>query len=131
MFSDTEKAYLKSQRLARIATVSAALQPDVAPGGFEFDGEIFFVGGVDLKRTLKFRNVDAGNRKVSLVVDDLEVVQPWKPRGIKVHGTAEIVERTGQLGRGVYLAIRPSRYWSLGIEGPAMVNRKPNIKRGR
>ncbi|HET8577233.1 MAG TPA: PPOX class F420-dependent oxidoreductase [Methylomirabilota bacterium] len=131
MFSDREKAYLKSQRLARIATVSAGLQPDVAPVGFEFDGERFFVGGLDLKRTLKFRNVEAGNLKISLVVDDLETVQPWKPRGIKVHGHAEIVERTGQLGRGVYLAIEPERYWSWGIEGPAMVDGKPIIKRGR
>jgi pyridoxamine 5'-phosphate oxidase family protein len=131
MFSDTEKAYLKSQRLARIATVSAALQPDVAPVGFEFDGDVFFVGGVDLKRTLKFRNVQAGNRKVSLVVDDLERAQPWAPRGVKVHGIAEIVERAGHLGRGVYLAIRPDRYWSWGIDGPAMVDGRPNIKRGR
>jgi pyridoxamine 5'-phosphate oxidase family protein len=131
MFSDAEKAYLKSQRLARIATVSATLQPDVAPVGFEFDGDIFFVSGADLKRTLKFRNVEAGNRNVSLVVDDLETVQPWKPRGIKVHGIAEILERTGQLGRGVYLAIKPTRYWSWGIEAPAMEDGKPNIKRGR
>lgn len=131
MFGDTEKAYLKSQQLARIATVSAARQPDVAPVGFEFDGAMFFVGGVDVERTLKFRNVQAGNRRLSLVVDDFELGQPGKPRGVKVHGTAEIVERTGQLGRGVYLAIKPDRYWSWGIVGPAMVDGKPNIKRGR
>jgi pyridoxamine 5'-phosphate oxidase family protein len=130
MFSERERAYLESQRLARIATVSAALQPDVAPVGFEFDGEMFFVGGLDLKRTLKFKNVERGNRHVSLVVDDLESVQPWKPRGVKVHGTAELVERTGHLGRGVYLAIRPDRYWSWGIEEAAILDGKSNIKRG-
>ncbi len=38
MFSDKEIQYIKSQRLARIATVSAQVQPDVAPVGFDFDG---------------------------------------------------------------------------------------------
>jgi hypothetical protein len=33
MFSDKEIDYLKSQKLARIATVSKGLQPDVAPVG--------------------------------------------------------------------------------------------------
>jgi pyridoxamine 5'-phosphate oxidase family protein len=37
MFSDKEIAYLQSQRLARIATVSKERQPDVAPVGFDFD----------------------------------------------------------------------------------------------
>ena len=38
MFSEKEVAYIKSQRLARIATVSKKQQPDVAPVSFEFDG---------------------------------------------------------------------------------------------
>ncbi|MCG5217984.1 pyridoxamine 5'-phosphate oxidase family protein [Streptosporangium soli] len=47
-FSEAEIAYLRSQRLARIATVSADGQPDVVPVGFEFDGTYVYVGGVDL-----------------------------------------------------------------------------------
>lgn len=43
MFSDKEINYLKSQRLARVATVSGELQPDVSPVGFEFDGESFYI----------------------------------------------------------------------------------------
>ena len=39
MFSERELAYLRSQRLARIATVSRRSQPDVAPVGYAFDGE--------------------------------------------------------------------------------------------
>ncbi|HEX9196809.1 MAG TPA: pyridoxamine 5'-phosphate oxidase family protein [Candidatus Bathyarchaeia archaeon] len=35
---------MKSQRLARIATVSNKGQPDVVPVGFEFDGQYFWVG---------------------------------------------------------------------------------------
>ena len=44
MFSEKEIAYLKSQRLERIATVFNQLQPDVAPVGFDFDGTYSYVG---------------------------------------------------------------------------------------
>ena len=100
MFSDAEVAYLKSQRLARIATVSAEMQPDVAPVGFEFDGEHFYVSGYNMRTTLKFKNVRRGNTRVALAVDDLESVRPWKPRGVRLHGRAEIVERQGRIGPG-------------------------------
>ena len=46
MFSSQEVAYLHTQRLARIATVSAHTQPDVAPVGFEFDGNAFLHRGL-------------------------------------------------------------------------------------
>ncbi len=91
MFSEKEIAYLKSQRLARIATVSKDLQPDVAPVGFEFDGSYFYIGGLDIKRTLKYKNT-LSNPRATLVVDDLESTDPWMPRGIKVRGLTEIVE---------------------------------------
>jgi pyridoxamine 5'-phosphate oxidase family protein len=45
IFSQTEIQYLKSQRIARIATVSVSsedtksMQPDVVPVGYDFDGE--------------------------------------------------------------------------------------------
>ena len=71
MFSEKEIGYLKSQRLARIATTSEDMQPDVAPVGFDFDGTYFYVGGINLPTTLKYKNVQK-NPKVSLVIDDLE-----------------------------------------------------------
>lgn len=116
MFSEPEAEYLKTQHLARIATVSGELQPDVAPVVYEFDGEHFYVGGKQQTTTNKYRNVLNGHSAVALVVDDLESVSPWKPRGIKLYGTAEIVEREGRLGKGEYLKITPRRYWSWGIE---------------
>ncbi|MFB3052863.1 MAG: PPOX class F420-dependent oxidoreductase, partial [Dehalococcoidia bacterium] len=88
MFTEAEKAYLQGQRLARIATVSADLQPDVAPVGFKFDEGRFYVGGYDLQRTRKYKNV-LQNARVSLVVDDLVAVEPWTPRGIRIHGQAD------------------------------------------
>lgn len=130
MFTEKEQAYLKDQRLARIATVSKTQQPDVAPVGFEFDGTHFFVGGITLTKTLKYKNVKDGNTSVALVIDNLEIVKTaWKPQGIKIHGTAGIVERKGKLGTGLYLRITVDKYWSWGIEQPAFVDGKPVIKR--
>ena len=116
MFSETELNYLKSQLLARLATVSNEGQPTVDAVGFEFDGARFYIGGIALPASRKYKNVAAGNHKVSLVIDDLESVQPWKPRQIKVHGLAEIVEWAGRFGQKEYLAITPTVSWSFGIE---------------
>ena len=44
-FSDEEVAYLQSQGLARLATLSPTGLPDVVPVAYEFDGEQFWVGG--------------------------------------------------------------------------------------
>ncbi len=115
MFSELEINFLKAQRLARIATVAADGQPDVAPVAFEFDGEYFYIGGRELTGTLKYQNVLRGNFKVALAFDDLESISPWKPRGIKLHGHAEIVRRHGRFGEKNYLKIAPEVYWSWGI----------------
>jgi PPOX class F420-dependent enzyme/OxyR family protein len=71
MFTEKEIAYLKSQPLARIATVSLDAQPDVAPVGFEFDGRCLYVGRHNVTGTRKYSNVQRGSTKVALVVDDL------------------------------------------------------------
>jgi pyridoxamine 5'-phosphate oxidase family protein len=116
MFTEKAIAYLQQQRLARIATVSASRQPDVAPVGYSFDGDYFYISGRNLLVTYKYKNVQA-NRQVALVVDDLASVQPWRPRGIKIHGRAEIVERdSGYIGAGTYIRVKPERTWSWGIE---------------
>jgi len=127
MFSEKEVDYIKSQRLARIATVSKELQPDVAAVGFEFDGQNFYIGGIRQTKTYKYKNVANGNSRVALVIDDLESVDPWKPRGIKIHGQAELVDRPGQFGP--YLKISPTKTWSWGIERPVFDDRKVVINR--
>jgi pyridoxamine 5'-phosphate oxidase family protein len=116
MFSEKELAYLKSQYLARLGTVSTKGQPTVDAVGFEFDGASFYIGGRDFPASRKYKNVAAGNHKVSLIIDDLASVQPWMPRQIKVHGLAEIVEQAGRFGEKEYLAITPTVSWSFGIE---------------
>ena len=116
MFSESEREYLKSQRLARIATVDSHGQPTVDAVGFSLDGEQILVGTHSPVLTRKYRNVLDGNTKVALIVDDLQSVQPWLPRGVKIHGVAEVVERAGHFGPGSYLVITPTVSWSWGIE---------------
>ena len=117
-FTEEEIAYLRSQPLARLATVSADGQPDVVPVGFDFDGTYFYISGHgDTIKTRKFRNVLAGAAKVSLVVDDLASTRPWAPRFLRLYGTAEVVERDGYVGPGTYLRITPTISWSWNLDG--------------
>ena len=121
MFSELEIAYLKSQKIGRIATVSVDGQPDVAPVTYGFDGACFSVIGFDLPSTLKYRNVKAGQAKVAFVVDDLESVSPWVPRGIKINGVCAIDES----GSRPVMKITPTHHWSWGIEQAGFVDGKP------
>lgn len=120
MFTEEEFAYLKSQRLARFATVGPDGQPDVVPVGFEWDGTYFYVGGHNPARTRKVLNVRSGHTKVAFVVDDLVSTDPWSPRYLRVYGTAEVVEREGMFGPGVYLRITPAVSWSWHLDGRAV-----------
>jgi pyridoxamine 5'-phosphate oxidase family protein len=125
MFTEKERAYINSQHLARLATVSKSGQTDVAPVGFRFDGEKFFITGFDITKTFKYKNVKTGNDKVSLVIDDLASVQPWVARGLKIHGTAEIVEGNGRASMIIY----PKRLWSWGVDDVAFKDGKPNSRK--
>ncbi|RZT27359.1 pyridoxamine 5'-phosphate oxidase family protein [Kribbella sp. VKM Ac-2569] len=117
-FSDEELDYLRSQRIARFATVGSDGQPDAVPVGFEYDGAHLYIGGgMDPLKTRKFRNVEAGNTKVAVILDDLLSVDPWTPRYLRIYGTAELVERTGQFGASSYLRITPAISWSFNLEG--------------
>jgi pyridoxamine 5'-phosphate oxidase family protein len=117
VFNEEEKAYLSSQRLTRLATVSGDGQPDVAPVGFDFDGTDFSISGFDLTSTRKYRNVTAGNAKVALVVDDVVNEKPWSPRFVRVYGTATVVRHDGHTGPGDYLRVEPTVSWSWNLDG--------------
>ena len=116
MFSEQELAYLTNQRLARIATVDAHGQPTVDAVGFSLDDGQILVGTHSPRSSRKYRNITGGNTNVALIVDDLQSVQPWRPRGIKIHGVAEVMERDGHFGPGSYIVITPKVSWSWGIE---------------
>lgn len=114
-FTAEEIAYLRSQPLARLATVGPGGQPDVVPVAYEFDGERFWVGGPgeSERATRKVRNICAGNDLVALVVDDLVSFDPFVARCIRVYGRAQgPEERVGMVGPGLYIGITPSVSWS-------------------
>ncbi|RSN19059.1 PPOX class F420-dependent oxidoreductase [Streptomyces sp. WAC 05977] len=120
-FTDDEIAYLRSQPLARFATLSEdGEQPDVVPLAFEFDGTHFWVGGVgaSVLATRKFRNIRAGRRKVALVIDDMVSFDPFIARGIRVYGeAADPIERVGMVGPGIYARVTPKVSWSWNMAG--------------
>jgi pyridoxamine 5'-phosphate oxidase family protein len=123
MFSEKERAYLVSQPLARLATIDATGQPDADAVAFELDGNAIVIGSYHaLEKSRKYRNIAAGNTKVSLVVDTLPSFDPPMPVAVKIHGDATIEQRDGRFGPAEYLVIRPSTSWSWGVERPAFVD---------
>jgi pyridoxamine 5'-phosphate oxidase family protein len=119
-FTDTEREYLDSQFLGRLATVDAAGRPQNNPVGFVYNAETgtFDVGGHNLAGSRKFRNV-AANGAVALVVDDLASVDPWRVRGIEIRGKAEALTdqeppRPG-MGREI-IRIHPETIFSWGVD---------------
>ena len=95
-FTDRELEYLGERRpgrLGRIATVGKDGTPHVVPVGWRFNRELdtIDVGGMNLPRTKKFRDVRR-NGRAAIVIDDLASVDPWQPRGIEIRGRAEAIE---------------------------------------
>lgn len=111
VFTEAELDYLLGERrLARIATVGRDGTPHVAPVGWHLNAElgVIEVGGRDLERTKKYRDVSSTGR-AAVVIDD--VLPPWHPRGIEIRGPAEAISRPVALIR-----IHPERIVSWGIE---------------
>lgn len=120
MFTDDELSYLRSQGLARLATVAPSGQPDVVPVAYEYDGSHFWVGGsgASVTTTRKFRNVASGAERVALVIDDVVSFAPFIARGIRIYGVASgPVDRVGMIGPGVFLRITPTESWTWNMAG--------------
>ena len=147
IFSQKEVEYIKSQRLARIATAAPSIafsrqgedrsiQPDVVPVGFDFDGDYFYVGGMNILKSTKYKNV-VKNNKVAIIIDDLKSVDPWDPRGIRIYGTADVVTRQEGYMEGTghpnstYIRVKPDKKWSWGIEEPVFAEGRFNVKRAK
>lgn len=119
-FTESELAYLGTQRLGRLASAAArgALQNN--PVGFVVNEALGTVDihGRDLGATAKFHNV-ARNPAVALVVDDLASIQPWVVRGVEIRGRAQGLEDEEPpsefLSREV-IRIWPDRILSWGLE---------------
>jgi pyridoxamine 5'-phosphate oxidase family protein len=120
-FTDTEREYLSTQRLGRLATVGPKGDPQNNPVGYALNDDLgtIDIHGFDLGATRKFRNVQ-GNDQVSLVIDDLKSVKPWRVRGIEIRGRAEAL--TGQPKAAEYtspevIRIHPDTVFVWGLDG--------------
>lgn len=117
--NEQELAYLRSQRLGRLATVDAHGAPQNNPVGFHWNAETGTVdiGGLRMGATRKFRNVKA-NPEVAFVVDDLASLKPWTVRGVEIRGTAEALDDVDppmpSMSREV-IRIHPRRVISWGL----------------
>jgi pyridoxamine 5'-phosphate oxidase family protein len=121
-FTDEELDYLRSQPLARLATVASNGQPDVTPVALEVEGTTLWVCGAGeaVLRTRKIRNLIAGHRQIAIVVDDLPSLEPFIARGIRIYATAEgPIGRVGMVGPGYYVRVTPTISWSWNLEGAA------------
>jgi pyridoxamine 5'-phosphate oxidase family protein len=80
VFTQAELDYLATQRIGRLATVSADGQVQNNPTNFFVDActGTIVIGGGALGSSKKFRNVQQGST-VAFVVDDLATVDPWAP----------------------------------------------------
>jgi len=114
VFTDTELRYLTGGRqLGRIATVGADGTPHVVPVAWIYNAvrDTIDVGGHELERTKKFRDV-ARTGRAAIVIDDLESTDPWRPRAVEVRGRAEAIALPTPLIR-----IHPERIVSWGLDG--------------
>jgi pyridoxamine 5'-phosphate oxidase family protein len=113
-FSDAELQYLVGGRqLGRLATVGTDGTPHVVPVGWIYNAarDAIDIGGHELERTKKFRDVAASGR-AAIVIDDLESTDPWRPRGVEVRGRAEAIGLPTPLIR-----VHPDRVVSWGLKG--------------
>src|SRR5437764_8544333 len=113
VFTDAEREYLAGGRqLGRIATVGADGTPHVVPVAWIYNAarDTIDVGGHELERTRKFRDV-ARTGRAAIVIDDLASTDPWRPRGIEIRGRGEAIPLPTPLIR-----IYPERIISWGLD---------------
>jgi pyridoxamine 5'-phosphate oxidase family protein len=113
VFREAELKYLTGGRqLGRLATVGADGTPHVVPVGWIYNAarDTIDISGIDLEETKKFRDV-ARSGRAAIVIDDLQTIDPWRPRGVEIRGRGEAIALPTPLIR-----IHPERIVSWGLE---------------
>jgi pyridoxamine 5'-phosphate oxidase family protein len=123
--TDEEIAFLRGQRLGRLATANTHGELHVTPVGFAYNAELdtIDIGGSreGFGASRKYRDAQVTGR-AAFVVDD---VLPWPAggiRGIEIRGRAEAHTTGGELvrpgGDPAFIRIVPTRIISWGINQP-------------
>ena len=121
--TDGELAFIKEQRIGRLATASPSGAPDVAPALAIYRRSlgVFLLGGQGLERTRRYNNARR-NPQASLVFDALSW-EPYELRGVKVAGSISVHVADDEINLGTMgiplLVLRPERKWSWGLEEKA------------
>lgn len=120
VFTEHELAYLRTQRLGRLATVRPDGTVQNNPVGFGYNEKLqtIDIGGRNMAASRKFRNVAAGS-KVAFVVDDIASLDPWTVRCVEIRGDAEALTAPADSAAhvaGPIIRIHPRRVLSFGIE---------------
>jgi pyridoxamine 5'-phosphate oxidase family protein len=133
IFTDPEHEYLIGHPLGRLATIGPDGAPQIHPVAFRVDADAgaIDIGGPELSRSQKFRNIQADPRVAFVVDDQAENPNPigQTGRGIELRGRAEIVTidpaRHPALSREA-IRVHPHRIisWNIG-EFPATAAGRP------
>jgi pyridoxamine 5'-phosphate oxidase family protein len=135
VFTDSEIAYLRGARLARIATAGPGGQPHMIPVTFHYNDEedAIDVGGVDFGNGKKWRDAQR-NPRIAFLLDESG---GGTARAIEVRGVVELHETGGELINPrfpnfapQFFRIRPSRIVSWGVEEGGDTGRdfRPNAR---
>ncbi len=113
VFTETEIAYLATQRLGRLATAQPNGTLQNSPVGFEVNttAGTIDINGFRLASSQKYRNI-ADNGRAAFVVDDIVSIEPWRVRCLEIRADAEAIEVDGR----PLLRLHPRRVISFGLD---------------
>lgn len=116
-----ELAYLKDQRLGRLATVNARGEPQVNPVMAFWNGPVACVdvGGKNMDASRKYRNASLSGAWASIVIDDMRNHDPSTIRCVEIRGTVQtIAQPTDSAARtpGPIIRIKPTQVISWGLD---------------
>ncbi len=135
MFTDEELAYLDSQQIGRLATSHPDGTLQNNPVGFGVNRALgtIDIGGYNMSRSRKFRNV-AENGRAAFVLDDVYSTDPWRVRFLEIRGRAEAIveppDASDQMGNSAIIRIFPTRILSVGLQ-PGDLDVEPHAARLR
>jgi hypothetical protein len=93
-------------------------QSTVDAVGFRFDSERFIIGGLNLRGSRNYRNIAAGNRHVTLIVDGFVGIDLWTVRDLGPR-RGRVRHPRWRFRSGDYFVIDPTVAWCWGVGTPA------------
>jgi len=112
VFTGYEIAYVRSQPLGRLATVSADGQPDAVSLAFEFAGVRLGRGSGRVSPAPANPQRPSRERDGAPSQRTLVFLNPFIGRSIRIYGHVDQqIERDGMVGPAVYMKLTPTTLW--------------------